>query len=677
MKFSAISLSIVLAGIAGCTTVPGLNPRTALLAELNANRAKWAAAGLQTYQFRYSHSCFCPPETVRPKNINVENGAVASAIYVDDGGSVTLDQFADVPTINELFDQIQEILDAPESYYEGYALIFEYDAALGYPKSIKLVAPVNIADGGSTQTAELLPPTDFREKLNLNRAKWNATGTKTYQFRYSQFCFCPTDTVRPKDIIVENGKIALATYVDTGRPVSYDLPADQQADAYANLPTINDLFDQIQAILDAPPSIYDGYSLTFEYDDVLGYPTTIKLFAPSHIADGDHTQTAKLTPFKDYQTPLTANRTKWEAAGIRSYQFRYSRDCFCPPEIYRDKNIVVENGVVVSATYVDDGSPVPLDFLDDLPTINDLFDQIQDFISRPPSWHAGYFIEYKYDDALGYPKSIVYQAPSYTADGFATQKADFLTPVDLQGTLDANRAKWNAAEMQKYQFRYSHDCSCPPDNLRPKDIIVWDHGQRVWARYVDNGWAVDVWNYDDVPTINDLFDQIQAIIHTRQTTYRGYSLSFEYDEALGYPKSIKLVAPPNIPNGNSTQTVDLQLPSELQASLDTNRAMWDSTGIQTYHFRYRGWYGLRDIVVVNGVVVSATNLDDGSPVPPDELANLRTINDLFDQIQQSLDHNRTFQLTVEYDSTLGYPRSIVYAEYMPDLGSQQTAMLLP
>src|SRR6185295_7267255 len=131
MKRSAISLSIILAGIAGCTIIPPiippLNPRAALLAELVANRAKWIAAGIQTYQFRYSHSCFCPPETVRPRNINVENGVVVSAIYVDDGSPVTLDQFADVPTINELFDQIQEILDAPASSYEGYALIFEYD----------------------------------------------------------------------------------------------------------------------------------------------------------------------------------------------------------------------------------------------------------------------------------------------------------------------------------------------------------------------------------------------------------------------------------------------------------------------------------------------------------------------------------------------------------------------
>lgn len=84
--------------------------------------------------------------------MRVNDGRVVS-VSLDSGGELVSTEAVDFPTIDELFDGIQEAIDA------NYASIeVEFDPVLGYPARISVVTSFWITDSGFTQTAEAVTP---------------------------------------------------------------------------------------------------------------------------------------------------------------------------------------------------------------------------------------------------------------------------------------------------------------------------------------------------------------------------------------------------------------------------------------------------------------------------------------------------------------------------------------
>ena len=111
----------------GCTDV--LGPEQEALA---AARARWALTNADSYVFEFQRSCFCAPETVRPVRIEVLDGVVSAAVYVDTEEPMS-PPLTSVPTIDHLFDEIREAMDRT-----AFSIIAEYDADLGYPTSVSI-----------------------------------------------------------------------------------------------------------------------------------------------------------------------------------------------------------------------------------------------------------------------------------------------------------------------------------------------------------------------------------------------------------------------------------------------------------------------------------------------------------------------------------------------------------
>ena len=120
-------VAVVLATI-GCSTNP-LSPDREALA---STRARWEASGIDSYVFEFQRLCFCPPVVIRQVRIEVVDGAVSSAVYVDTGDPVD-DPSVSVPTIEDLFDEIQDAIDR-----EADSLETEYDSQAGYPISVSI-----------------------------------------------------------------------------------------------------------------------------------------------------------------------------------------------------------------------------------------------------------------------------------------------------------------------------------------------------------------------------------------------------------------------------------------------------------------------------------------------------------------------------------------------------------
>jgi len=116
---------------------------------------------------------------------------------------------------------------------------------------------------------------------------------------------------------------------------------------------------------------------------------------------------------------LNANRELWRSQDIVSYRYEYRLNCFCGGPGSEPVAIEVDDGEVVRVTLTLTSEEVPPSQLSDYPTIEDLFETLDDWLSRDPhdvsaDYHAelGYpvdvfidFIENAIDEELGFVAS--------------------------------------------------------------------------------------------------------------------------------------------------------------------------------------------------------------------------------------------------------------------------------
>merc|ERR1719183_148147 len=102
----------------------------------------------------------------------------------------------------------------------------------------------------------------------------------------------------------------------------------------------------------------------------------------------------------DHQAELDAFRTVWDSHRAIDYDYYYQRSCECMYEYTKQFEVQVRNDTVDAAFAVKDGTPAPDDMLW-LPTLDNLFDQIQSAIDRSAT-----SISVRYNLTYGYPLSI-------------------------------------------------------------------------------------------------------------------------------------------------------------------------------------------------------------------------------------------------------------------------------
>ena len=110
-----------------------------VLDDLNANRAKWESANVDTYQFEYQLSCFCVEETTLPRLVLVEGSQVTSQTIIEGNIALPLDD-ATAESIDSLF----QLIALEESRAESLSV--KYDPELGYPTEIRVDINEQTAD---------------------------------------------------------------------------------------------------------------------------------------------------------------------------------------------------------------------------------------------------------------------------------------------------------------------------------------------------------------------------------------------------------------------------------------------------------------------------------------------------------------------------------------------------
>lgn len=98
---------------------------------------------------------------------------------------------------------------------------------------------------------------------------------------------------------------------------------------------------------------------------------------------------------------LHAAERKWKHNRPEHYAYTLQRSCFCLPDARKPVEIRVFRNQVKQATVLPEGTPLPANLRDNAMTIDQLFDKIQDAISRNAA-----SVEVSYDAQYGFPTNI-------------------------------------------------------------------------------------------------------------------------------------------------------------------------------------------------------------------------------------------------------------------------------
>jgi len=114
-------------------------------------RARWNAAAISDYSFRYEQFCFCPVNG--PIDILVVADSIAAATVVETGEPAP--HPSGYATIDGLFDRLQSALDEDPVQFD-----VTYDPSFGFPASASVDISQQIADEEYSFTVQAFDPAD-------------------------------------------------------------------------------------------------------------------------------------------------------------------------------------------------------------------------------------------------------------------------------------------------------------------------------------------------------------------------------------------------------------------------------------------------------------------------------------------------------------------------------------
>ena len=242
---------------------------------------------------------------------------------------------------------------------------------------------------------------------------WQASGISDYQLAMRRTCGeCPPTSALAVVVTVSGGEktVSLAT---NGEPVEA-LPQ--------TYPDVEGLFDLIEDMVLA------GAGVDVDYDDELGYPRSISVDpVPDAIDDEFGYVIDDLTVGRnaELRAEIAAQRVKWAAKRIEDYQLTFSRTCFCAPEGAGLVVLSVLEGEPVEWLYFLSGDPVAPEWHAVFPTVDGLFDFLDDAIDR-----GAEEIDVAFDPDLGLPVSVRVDYRLAAADEEIGYEIEKLLPID-------------------------------------------------------------------------------------------------------------------------------------------------------------------------------------------------------------------------------------------------------
>lgn len=149
MRAIAITGLALAFGVGAVVAVAGDDP-------LEANRARWSAAGVVAYQYGYQKFCDCNRETPPETLVTVRDGRVVDVRHRPGGTTIEVpaaeDNFQYYWTVEELFSLIETGLSREATVRA------DYDPQLGFPLAIYIdYGPDHLSDVLDLRLTRLTP----------------------------------------------------------------------------------------------------------------------------------------------------------------------------------------------------------------------------------------------------------------------------------------------------------------------------------------------------------------------------------------------------------------------------------------------------------------------------------------------------------------------------------------
>lgn len=257
-------------------------------------------------------------------------------------------------------------------------------------------------------------PVDPLVRLDDSRRAWQQSGISQYELAMRRSCGeCPPAAALAVIVSVSAGEKTVSLAVN-GEPVD---------PSFAGLyPDVGGLFELIETAL------ANGAEVDVNYDDDRGYPRSVSIDAVPQAVDDefgyviDQLVVGRLAALR---AELSVQREQWAAQRIEDYQLTFSRSCFCAPEGVGLVIVNVLEGEPVEWLYFLSGDPIAPQWQAVFPTVDGLFDFIEDAIDR-----GAESIEVTYDAELGLPTAIRVDYRLAAADEEIAYEVEKLLPID-------------------------------------------------------------------------------------------------------------------------------------------------------------------------------------------------------------------------------------------------------
>jgi phage gp36-like protein len=476
--------------------------------DLDAAQSLWQYSTRSTsmdYNYRYTETQDGKADLQR--TVEVRQDSVTDVYAQFFVGDQEVDDPADFPTVQGLFDKIQEAI-----HDEVTELAVIYDGSYGYPVEISILQD---ASKVIIKVDRMALYTIAKLELDDAMERWDELELTDYDYAVQVFCYCPEDYVRPKLVEVRDGAIASVTFLET----------DDVYSEIEQVQTVDSTFTRIRNAITDYAAIID-----VTYHAAYGYPLEVFIDLDSRFADDDISiQFLDFSPlrFTAEEDALVMAMVLWSLHHLDRYSFGYQNNCFCL-QAYRDPVLVQVQDATVTSVVSRYGDPVLESVAELVPSIEEIFAVIQEAITL--NVHS---ILVTYHEVYGYPTSVYIDYDERLADEELSITVDYFAPItEWQSDLDTAKSSWQEAGLITYTYVYQRSCFCLPIDTAPKVVDIVD-GVVVSVDCQPAQAVHCSGNDDNIPTIEGLFEEIQLAIESS-----AFLVDVQYDDELGYPLSI-------------------------------------------------------------------------------------------------------------------------------------------
>jgi len=128
---AALAVALFLSPLAACDSITGVDDLSRAQSELDRNWDRFQASAPLSYSYTVRVTCDCTSDVTRPVTVWVDRGSIEFLLYEDTGRPVPLSYASSFPSVEQLFDAIQNGIDQRADVVD-----VDYDPTYGYPTSV-------------------------------------------------------------------------------------------------------------------------------------------------------------------------------------------------------------------------------------------------------------------------------------------------------------------------------------------------------------------------------------------------------------------------------------------------------------------------------------------------------------------------------------------------------------